>query len=158
MKANIHLSQTSPRNLTASQIKTTTDTHANSRTCLRLILAVYMKRLFLTLSILVASISLVIYNSTTLKSLLDHYSPINISITFSKIFPANQETHTEDLSNHMNSIKSAMSKTLHHAKITPHRSSTRGHSDHGWLNTYHSFSFADCMTDPPPTHCLQQPC
>ncbi len=28
------------------------------------------------------------------------------------------------------------------ATIVPHRSSARGHSNHGWLNTYHSFSFA----------------
>ncbi|KAI1379679.1 RmlC-like cupin [Hypoxylon crocopeplum] len=44
-----------------------------------------------------------------------------------------------------------MSKTLPHAKIITHRSAARGHSDHGWLNTYHSFSFAD-WHDPNFTH------
>ncbi|KAL2130790.1 hypothetical protein VTI74DRAFT_5951 [Chaetomium olivicolor] len=43
----------------------------------------------------------------------------------------------------MNAFKTTMSNTLRHAKITPHRSAARGHSNHGWLDTYHSFSFAD---------------
>ncbi|KAK3298409.1 RmlC-like cupin domain-containing protein [Chaetomium fimeti] len=43
----------------------------------------------------------------------------------------------------MNTVKTAMTNTLRHAKITPHLSAARGHANHGWLDTYHSFSFAN---------------
>lgn len=109
-----------------------------------------MSRVALLFAILAASISILIYYLPT-----EHY----YTISHYRDLLNNNKNASALVSGTDSSFNLPIPKTatamstsiLRQAKITPHLSSSRGHNSIGWLDTYHSFSFAH-WHDPRYTH------
>ncbi|QYT00620.1 Pirin domain-containing protein [Trichoderma simmonsii] len=107
-----------------------------------------MSRFSLLFAILVASISTLIYILPVEQYTSAYYKALNI---FTSNTSSTPDINTPTTSSGTSTPGNATMSILRQAKIIPHLSSSRGHNNLGWLDTYHSFSFAD-WHDPRYTH------